>query len=56
MSRKARQFSQSGLYHIVFRGVNRQHIFEEDNDYFKMINILADLKKELGLNFKGSHL
>ena len=47
MSRLARQYSQSGIYHIVFRGVNRQHIFEEDNDYQKMIEILLSLKKEM---------
>ena len=47
MSRLAREISPTGLYHIVFRGVNKQHIFEEETDYLKMIYILRDLKAEL---------
>ena len=48
MARIARQISQSGLYHIVFRGVNRQHIFEEEADYIKLKETLIDLKKDMG--------
>ena len=33
MARLARKISENGLYHIVFRGVNRQRIFEEEKDY-----------------------
>jgi len=47
MSRLARQFSLTGLYHIVFRGINKQNIFEETEDYQKMIKTLQVLKKEL---------
>ena len=47
MSRLAREISPSGLYHIVFRGISKQNIFEEDTDYLKMIYILQDLKKEM---------
>ena len=47
MSRQARQLSSTGLYHIVFRGVNRQDIFEDTADYEKMITILTELKKEM---------
>ena len=47
MSRLAREISPTGLYHIVFRGINKQHIFEEDTDYQKMIHILKDLKTEM---------
>ena len=47
MSRKARQYSQTGLYHIVYRGINRQNIFEEDSDYIKKINIISELKQEM---------
>ena len=45
MSRLARIISPTGLYHIVFRGVNKQHIFEEDTDYLKLMQILEELKK-----------
>jgi REP element-mobilizing transposase RayT len=34
MSRLARQLSATGFYHIVLRGINRQHLFEEEK--FKM--------------------
>ena len=47
MSRLARQYSETGLYHIVFRGQNKQHIFEEDKDYEKMLEIILDLKQEM---------
>ena len=47
MSRLARQFSLTGLYHIVFRGINKQNIFEETEDYQKIIKTLQELKKEL---------
>lgn len=47
MARLARQISESGLYHIVFRGVNRQRIFEEACDYSKLRDILIDLKEEM---------
>ena len=29
----SRNYSQSGVYHILFRGVNQQNIFEEKADY-----------------------
>lgn len=47
MVRLARQISESGLYHIVFRGVNKQSIFEEESDYVKMEDILYELKSEM---------
>ena len=28
MSRPARILSQTGMYHIIFRGINRQNLFE----------------------------
>ena len=48
MARAARQISETGLYHILFRGVNKQHIFEEAADYEKLKEILISLKKEMG--------
>ena len=36
MPREARKISETGVYHIILRGINRQSIFinEEDYDYF----------------------
>jgi len=47
MARQARQFSETGLYHIVFRGINKQDIFEEEQDYQKIIEALSLLKDEM---------
>ena len=32
MPRRAREKSSTGIYHVVLRGINRQIIFEEDED------------------------
>ncbi len=47
MGRRAREYSQTGLYHIVFRGINRQNIFEEEDDYIKIVDIVLNLKQEM---------
>lgn len=47
MSRQPRQLSGTGFYHVVFRGINRQHIFEEENDFIYLIQILQQLKVEM---------
>ncbi len=46
MSRPPRIISKTGLYHIVFRGINKQDLFEEKADYDKLIDILVTLKKD----------
>ena len=50
MSRPPRILSQSGLYHIIFRGINRQNIFEEAADYEKLLDIIGEIKKEKEFN------
>ena len=47
MSRQRRKFSQTGLYHIIFRGISRQNIFEEDSDYLKLKGIIKKVKTEM---------
>ena len=47
MSREARKLSKSGFYHIVFRGINHQNIFEEEQDFEYMLEILKKLKQEM---------
>jgi len=39
--------SETGLYHIIFRGINKQNIFEEENDYQKLKRLLSTIKQEL---------
>ena len=44
MPRQAREKSKSGIYHIMLRGINKQQIFEESEDYDKFLEILKDCK------------
>ena len=44
MTRQARQKSQSGIYHIILRGINKQIIFEEEEDRQKFLECLGHYK------------
>ena len=44
MSRQARKKSESGIYHIMLRGINRQQIFEDEEDRQKFLDILENYK------------
>lgn len=43
MPRKERQQSATGIYHVMLRGINRQDIFEEDEDYIQFQRVLHAL-------------
>ena len=47
MSRLSRNYSESGVYHILFRGVNQQNIFEEKQDYIKLLETIENVKKDM---------
>ncbi|QDR81094.1 transposase [Sporomusa termitida] len=47
MSRQARQLSETGFYHVIFRGINHQHLFEEDADFQYLLQALKTLKKTM---------
>jgi len=47
MSRLARTISESGVYHILFRGVNQQNIFEETADFNKLKETILIVKKDM---------
>lgn len=52
MPRQSRKNSGTGIYHVMLRGINRQNIFEDSDDYFKFIKLLhqsAHPKDEKGL-------
>ncbi len=53
MIRPARQISATGCYHIVFRGMNHCHIFEETEDFEKLLTLIAHVKTELNLKLYG---
>ena len=44
MPRAARKRSESGIYHIVMRGINRQVIFFEREDFLRFIETLQKYK------------
>lgn len=48
MPRLPRQKSNSGIYHIMLRGINQQVIFEDDEDYFKFVETLEKYKAVSG--------
>ncbi|MDS1029681.1 transposase [Bacillota bacterium LX-D] len=48
MPRTGREKSKSGIYHIVLRGINRQTIFEEEEDSLKYLKTLQDFKEKSG--------
>ena len=50
MPRTARKKSNSGIYHIMLRGINRQIIFEDDEDRVKFIATLKHYKQKCGFN------
>ena len=43
MPRSARKESGYGIYHVMMRGINRQAIFDDDEDCRRFMDILADL-------------
>ena len=61
MPRQARQKSESGIYHIMLRGINKQQIFLDDEDYEKFLWVLKDVKeiseyKLLAYCLMGNHV
>ena len=53
MPREIRKKSQSGVYHIMLRGINRQQIFEDDEDYSRFLKTLAKYREECGYSLYG---
>lgn len=61
MPRQARRQSESGMYHIMLRGINQQQIFEDEEDNQKFIEVLKDCKLISGYNvfaycLMGNHI
>lgn len=46
MPRAARGKSETGIYHIMLRGINRQTIFEENKDCIKFLETLQRFKEK----------
>lgn len=44
MPRQAREESGTGIFHVMMRGINHQAIFEDEEDYYRFINILDRMR------------
>ena len=44
MARQRRAKSETGIYHIMLRGINKQKIFFDNDDYYLFLNILSKCK------------
>lgn len=45
MPRRAREKSESGIYHIILRGANKQEIFHDEEDSLRFVETLEKYKK-----------
>ena len=43
MTRQLRKQSATGIHHVMLRGINRQTMFEDDDDFRKFVFILKDM-------------
>ena len=48
MPRKARKQADSGIYHVMLRGIDRQLIFEDSEDHFRFLDILQECREVCG--------
>ena len=44
------QFIQGGHYHVYNRGVNRQLIFQNNNNYLYLLRLLKRIASECGIS------
>ena len=56
MPRQAREKSSSGIYHIMLRGINRQDIFNDEEDNLKFIETLKKYKDICGYCLMTNHI
>ncbi len=46
MPRTARKLSESGIYHIMVRGINKETIFKNSGDIIRYLNTIKELKEK----------
>ena len=51
--RQARKKSETGVYHVMLRGINRQTIFEDDEDCRMFMETIAIYKKDTNTSLYG---
>ena len=45
MPRRARKQSETGIYHVMLRGIDRQLIFEDSEDYIRFLDIVEECRE-----------
>ena len=45
MPRQSRLKSNTGIYHVIVRGISRQNIFHDDEDFMRFLEMLDRVKK-----------
>ena len=53
LARTERVRSSTGIYHVIQRGINRQVIFHEDEDFLRYLSTLERAKRECGCELYG---
>ena len=53
MPRQARKKSETGIYHVMVRGINRQILFEADEDRKKFLDVIKQYKEIGGYKVHG---
>lgn len=48
MGRIPRTYSASGIYHVFFKGINSQNLFEENSDFEQFKQSMGILKNDMG--------
>jgi len=48
MSRQARKIAESGINHVILRGINKQNVFEDREDRTYLLSLLIDYKAACG--------
>ncbi len=46
MARRARKKSSTGIYHVISRGIDRQVIFEDNEDYRRLLETLKECQEK----------
>ena len=46
MPRQARMTSATCVYHTILRGVNKQQVFEDEEDYLRFLNKIGFVSPE----------
>lgn len=53
MARGPRKKSSTGIYHVMIRGINKQNIFEDDEDRMKFLEIIRFFKNKCKYELYG---